>query len=248
MAADNSRAQDDASLSADMLHPAETQKASSLCALCNRPLTWPASASSCLHCMMRSVALDEEPFTASGQDEERRYSHFEITLAADGSLLELGRGAMGTTYRALDTVLQSPVALKVVRENVLDLPAVSTRFLREARSAARLRHPNVASVFHYGEQQGECFYAMELVEGETLEAQVQRDGSLSAEKVVEIGLQVARALSAAEAQGLVHRDLKPSNIMLVGGHPDGKPGEPLLVKVIDFGLAKALKSRCRHGG
>ncbi len=191
--------------------------------------------------MMRFVALDEELIAALGQDEERRYSHFEIALAADGSLLELGRGAMGTTYRALDTVLQSPVALKVVRENVSDLPAVSTRFLREARSAARLRHPNVASVFHYGEQHGECFYAMELVEGETLEAQVQRDGSLSAEKVLEIGLQVARALSAAEAQGLVHRDLKPSNIMLVGGHPDGKPGEPLLVKVIDFGLAKALK-------
>ena len=113
--------------------------------------------------------------------------------------------------------------------------------MREARAAARLRHPNVASVFHYGEQDGECFYAMELVEGETLEERVRRDGPLSVEAALEVGIQVARALVEAEAQGLVHRDLKPSNIMLVTTPTEGLAGgESLLVKVIDFGLAKGL--------
>jgi TolB-like protein len=105
--------------------------------------------------------------------------------------------------------------------------------LREARAAARLRHPNVASVFYYGvrKSDGQCFYAMELVEGETLEARVRRDGPLAAPVALEIVSQVARAMAAAEAQGLVHRDLKPANLMLAHG-PE------LTVKVIDFGLAK----------
>ena len=161
----------------------------------------------------------------------------------DGSLAELGHGSMGTTYRAVDTVLQSPVALKVIGRNVADSPEVRARFLREARTAAKLRHPNVASVFHYGEQEGECFYVMELVEGETLEERVRRTGPLSTESVLEIGVQVAHALEAAESQGLVHRDLKPSNLMLVRGRSAGdQAGGALLVKVIDFGLAKAVAS------
>ena len=123
----------------------------------------------------------DEPLANAGTGERRCYSHFEIVLAEDGTLAELGHGAMGTTYRALDTVLQSLVALKIIGKNVADSPAVRTRFLREARAAAKLRHPNVASVFHYGEQEGECFYVMELVEGETLEAAVRREGPLSAE-------------------------------------------------------------------
>ena len=192
--------------------------------------------------MMSLAAVDDAMDPASGPEEVRRYSHFEITLAADGSLAELGHGAMGTTYRALDTVLQSPVALKVIGRNVADSPEVRSRFLREARAAARLRHPNVASVFHYGEKEGECFYVMELVEGETLEARVRRDGPLPPALVIEIGVQVARALGAAETQGLVHRDLKPSNLMLVAAQKGkhDKPTEAMLVKVIDFGLAKAV--------
>jgi tetratricopeptide (TPR) repeat protein len=107
--------------------------------------------------------------------------------------------------------------------------------LREARAAARLHHPNVASVFYYGVRQsdGQCFYAMELVKGETLAARLRRAGPLAAPEALGIVTQVARALGAAEAQGVVHRDLKPSNLMLAEG-PD------LLVKVIDFGLAKAV--------
>ena len=215
-----------------------------ICARCHRPLTRPSTAGGCLHCIVDFVGLDEDSNFASattGSEEVRRYSHFEIALKADGTLAELGHGSMGTTYRAEDTVLHSPVALKVIGRNVADSPTVRARFLREARSAARLRHPNVATVFHYGEQEGECFYVMELVEGETLEERVRRAGPLPMQSVLEIGVQVARALEAAETQGLVHRDLKPSNLMLVGGQGgEGKPNAPLVVKVIDFGLAKAV--------
>jgi serine/threonine protein kinase/tetratricopeptide (TPR) repeat protein len=150
---------------------------------------------------------------------------------------------MGVTYLARDKVLRRRVALKVI-----DTPTVSThrdsqtareRFLREARAAAALRHPNVAAVYHFGAAPdvSRCFYAMELVEGETLETRVRRHGPLNPKVVVEIATQIAQALTAAAAQGLIHRDLKPGNIML-------KPGNAgvteLEVKIIDFGLAKAV--------
>ena len=213
-----------------------------LCARCHRPLTRPSTIGGCLHCIVNFVGLDEDPHVTSAPSdsaEVRRYSHFEIELEADGSLAELGHGAMGTTYRAVDTVLHSPVALKVIGRNVADSPAVRSRFLREARSAARLRHPNIASVFHYGEQEGECFYVMELVAGETLEERVRRDGPLSPSVALDITVQIAHALAAAEAQGIVHRDLKPSNVMLSAFGQKDVVGTPL-VKVIDFGLAKVV--------
>ena len=217
---------------------------STFCALCRQPLIQSSTTGGCLRCMAKLVwsEKDEALDTVGAMEELRRYLHFEIALRADGSLDELGHGAMGTTYRAMDTVLQSPVALKIIGRNVADSPAVRARFLREARVAAKLRHPNVASVFHYGEQQGECFLVMELVEGETLEERVRRDGPLPAPTVLEIGFQVACALTAAEAQHLVHRDIKPGNLMWVANPQLGKPDDPLLVKVIDFGLAKALTS------
>ena len=112
---------------------------------------------------------------------------------------------------------------------------VRARFLREARAAAGLRHPPVASVFFFGEraEDGQLFYAMELVEGETLHARGRRGGGLPSGRVLEIGAQVADALAAAAARGLTHRDLKPANLMLA-------EGEAVRVKIIDFGLAKAV--------
>ena len=182
-----------------------------------------------------------------------RYEHFEILRREDGSPWRLGRGAMGATYKALDTRLHHHVALKVISAELTGYPAARERFLREARTAARLHHPNVARVFHLGETAGgtEAFYAMEFVEGETLEARVRRAGPLSVWLVVEIGIEVARALVAACHQDLIHRDLKPANLMLVTaaeaatlaavGHESnhGEVGEAW-VKVIDFGLAKAV--------
>lgn len=162
-----------------------------------------------------------------------RFQHYEVGCREDGSLEELGRGAMGVTYRAVDTNLHCTVALKVISAAYLDSDLARQRFLREARAAAALRHPNVAEVFHFGETDGTCFYAMEFVAGETVEAMIRREGTIPLAAALDITLQVARALGAAEKQGLVHRDLKPANLMVVA-----ESDSESIVKVIDFGLAK----------
>ena len=165
--------------------------------------------------------------------EAVRFQHYEVGCREDGSLQELGRGAMGVTYRAVDTNLHCVVALKVISAAYLESDVARQRFLREARAAAALRHPNVAEVFHFGEADGTCFYAMEFVAGETVESMLRREGTIPVTTALDITLQVARALGAAEKQGLVHRDLKPANLMVVA-ESDSESN----VKVIDFGLAK----------
>jgi serine/threonine protein kinase len=164
-----------------------------------------------------------------------RYQQYELLRREDGSFWELGRGAMGVTYKAYDTNLRFPVALKVISSAYLGNDTARQRFLREARAAAALRHPNVASVFNLGEVQEKYFYVMEFIDGETLEARVKREGPLRPVEALNIALQVTRALAAAAKQQLVHRDLKPTNLMLIE-----EEGE-LTVKVIDFGLAKITK-------
>ena len=161
------------------------------------------------------------------------FDHYEVLTRDDGSLFELGRGAMGITYKAFDTSLRIPVALKVINATYLNSEVARQRFVREARSAAQLRHRNVASVFHLGTEGDTWFYAMEFIDGETLDALIKRQGPLSPVLALTITAQVARALNAAAQHGLVHRDIKPANLMLV--HED----DELVAKVIDFGLAKA---------
>ena len=191
---------------------------------------------------------DDEPSHGEPIVAERLYGHFTVERGLGGEPVELGRGAMGTTYKALDTILHLPVALKVISRNVAALPAARARFLREARIAARLHHPNVAGVTFYGEQAGECFYVMELVVGETLEQRVSRDGPLPPELALEIVAQVTHALAAAEGAGIVHRDLKPSNLMLAF-HPGEADGVACpLVKVIDFGLGKVVSAMSLEDG
>jgi TolB-like protein/tRNA A-37 threonylcarbamoyl transferase component Bud32 len=163
------------------------------------------------------------------------YSHFEVEIDDNGFPVGLGAGAMAVTYRARDTILNSTVALKVIGRKLAENPTARARFLREARAAAKIHHPNVARVSHYGEQDGECFYAMELVEGETLEARVQRDGPMPLPLALEVIQQTARGLAAAEACGVVHRDIKPSNLMI----ESAASGE-VLVKIIDYGVAKVI--------
>ena len=215
------------------------------CRKCGAPLQRVGHlAGQCVACLLE-LALDEEEVpTASAE----RFDHYQVATHTDGTPVELGRGAMGITFKASDTVLGNDVALKVIDARIAAHPEARERFLREARAAARLRHPNVASVFYYGmrKSDGQCFYAMELVEGETLEARLRRSGPLPPALALEVIAQVARALVAAEAQGLVHRDLKPANLMLV-------EGPELTVKVIDFGLAKAAatagsETDLTHGG
>jgi serine/threonine protein kinase len=142
---------------------------------------------------------------------------------------------MGVTYKALDVDLRCPVALKVISEKYLGDDSARLRFIREARAAASVRHPNVASVFHLGRTGQNYFYAMEFVEGETLETLIRRSGRFEVKLALEIATQVASGLAAVHKRKLVHRDIKPSNIM-VSFEDTGV----VIAKIIDLGLAKAV--------
>jgi len=191
-----------------------------------------------------------------------RFGVYEIDHREDGSLHELGRGAMGITYRATDTSLQRKVALKIIKTDIAERSAdARERFVREARAAAAFRHEHIATVYQFGMrlETGQYFYAMELIEGETLDERVRRAGPLDSRSTIGIAQQVTSALAAAEKHGLVHRDLKPANLMLVNADDPEvmksdqawskrsriralrKSGIPV-VKIIDFGLAKAFHS------
>jgi TolB-like protein/Tfp pilus assembly protein PilF/predicted Ser/Thr protein kinase len=207
----------------------------------------PSGGLGCMSCLLRAgIGSEEETLHDSMPDAvERglRFGVYEIDCREDGSLYELGRGAMGVTYRATDTSLQREVALKIIKTDVAERSAdARERFMREARAAASLRHENIATVYQFGMclETGQYFYAMELIEGETLEERVRRAGPLDARTTIDIARQVTSALAAAEKHGLVHRDLKPANLMLVS--PDGETSnnKKLVVKIIDFGLAKAF--------
>ena len=163
----------------------------------------------------------------------QRFEHYEVALGEDGRPLELGRGAMGITYKAVDVDLHCPVTVKVISERYLGDEAAQARFLREARAAASVRHPNVASVFHLGRKGRDYFYAMEFVEGETLDQLIKRSGRLEVKLALEITRQVASGLAAVHKKKLVHRDIKPSNIM-VSLEEEGA----VTAKIIDLGLAK----------
>src|SRR5262249_11741242 len=155
----------------------------------------------------------------------------ELLQAEDGRPIELGRGAMGVTYKAFDVDLQCPVTLKVISERYLGDESARLRFLSEARMAARLRHSNVASVLHLGRTGNSYFFAMEFVEGETLENLIKRSGRLEAKLALEIVTQVAAGLAAIHKQKLIHRDIKPSNIMV-----SLEEGGAVTAKIIDLGL------------
>src|SRR6202453_709356 len=175
-------------------------------------------------------------------------------------LEKIGAGGMGEVYRVLDTRLQREVALKLVSDSYLvadagsgsptplqahDTPAQATphsgshlsheRFLREARSAATLNHPNVCAIYDTGEQDGRPYLVMELLRGETLKRYLAQAGGmgLSAEEVVAFAQQAAAALAAAHAKGIIHRDIKPANLFVV----DALRGKHQ-IKILDFGLAK----------
>ena len=169
--------------------------------------------------------------------EAETYIQYEVQRREDGSLWELGRGAMGITYKAHDTTLRRTVALKVINSAYLGSEMAQERFLREARAAAALRHENVASVFYLGRAHERYFYTMEFVDGETVDAYVKRKGPLDPRQALNFARQVCSALAAADKQQLVHRDLKPSNLML----PYDEDGAQV-IKVIDFGLARSLKA------
>ncbi len=146
---------------------------------------------------------------------------------------EIGTGGMGTVYRAIHLGLERPVAVKIIKREFAADRDVADRFLREARTMAKLRHPYAAMIFDAGNlPDGRHFIIMEFVEGLTLSEALAREGPFSPERAVGIALQVCDVLEEAHALGIIHRDLKPSNIML------SERG----VRVLDFGVAKVLAS------
>ena len=172
---------------------------------------------------------------ADGGVDAQQFENYELMLDQDGRPVELGRGAMGITYKAFDLDLHCPVTLKVIGEKYLGNESARLRFLREARAAARVRHPNVASVFHLGRTGGNYFYAMEFVEGETLQSLIRRSGRLEVKLALEIVTQVACRFGGdtqAETRSPGYQTL---NIM-VSVEEDGS----VTAKIIDLGLAKPV--------
>jgi len=143
-------------------------------------------------------------------------------------LEKIAEGGMGVVYRAHDTTLGRNVALKLLPDELMSDSDRRRRFLREARTAAALNHPNICTIYEVGEDQGRTFIAMELVPGDTLAAKLIA-GPLPLPDLLRIAREVAEGLAEAHAHGIVHRDLKPQNLMVM---PDGR------VKILDFGLAK----------
>ncbi len=148
-------------------------------------------------------------------------SHYEITE-------KLGEGGMGVVYKALDTKLKRPVALKFLRADVVEDAEAKERFLREAQAAAALDHPNICTVYEIDEAEGQTFLAMAFVAGRTIKDKIS-DRPLKLDEVLGIATQTAEGLKAAHSKGVVHRDIKPANLMLT---------EEGQVKIMDFGLAQ----------
>ena len=188
-------------------------------------------------------SASEDTVKSTAEQVAQRFEHYELATGDDGKPVELGRGAMGVTYKALDVDLRCAVALKVISEKYLGDESARLRFLREARAAASVRHPNVASVFHLGRTGQNYFYAMEFVEGETLENLIRRSGRLEVKLALEIATQVAAGLAAIHEQNLVHRDIKPTNIMVRSENEGG-----VTAKIIDLGLAKTLDDSVSEAG
>ena len=144
----------------------------------------------------------------------------------------LGRGAMGVTYKAFDERLRVDVALKVIAPGQVHDAKAQALFLREARAAAQVHHPNVAGVVYLNDIPGDFFYAMEFVEGESLDTLIRRFRRLETKLALEITTQVAGGLAAIHGRNLVHRDIKPSNVMV------NLKDHSSVAKIIYLGLAK----------
>lgn len=186
--------------------------------------------------MIRDLSATWVP--AQGKDELGRIGNYRI-------LEVLGVGGMGGVFLAEDVQLKRRVALKLMLPRVIASAGAVERFLREARTAASLRHPKIVTIFQVGEHSGVPYLAMELLEGESLEDRLRREPLLPLSETIRIGRDIADGLHVAHRQGLVHRDIKPANVWLESSHPfpgEGDERVPPQVKLLDFGLARSLET------
>src|SRR5918911_1757071 len=167
-------------------------------------------------------------------------SHHDFTQVGKYQIIELiGEGAMGAVYRAVDPVLERPVAIKVMTDALARAPELHDRFLREAQAAGSLQHPNVITIYDFGEVDGHPFIAMELIEGADLETIVARHEPLTLEAKLDIAIDVLAGLDYAHKRGVVHRDIKPANIRIT---EEGR------AKLMDFGIAHLSSSNMTKTG
>ncbi len=171
-----------------------------------------------------------------GRDKNSEYDRL-IGETLDGRYYvqkKLGEGGMGVVFAVRHTVIERPLAIKVLKREVMRDPATVKRFIQEARAASRIGHPNIVDVTDFGNTaDGMTYQVMELIDGVTLKEVVKKTAPLPIERVIRIGLQIARALVAAHSKGIVHRDLKPENVFLIE-----REGRPDFVKIVYFGIAK----------
>jgi serine/threonine protein kinase len=213
-----------------------TPKDKQTCSICGTLI--PAGSGLCPVCALRraldsDIAGTEALLDPALSGPSFEFEHYEILTQEDGTPLELGRGAMGVTYKAFDVNLRRAVALKVINAKFVGDESANRRLVREARAAASVRHPNVASVFHLGKTSESYFYAMEFVDGESLDKVIRRSGRLEPATALKVTAQIAAGLEAIDKENLVHRDIKPSNIMV------SLDGDKIAqAKIIDLGLAK----------
>ncbi len=197
-----------------------------VCTTCSREIA--DGAAFCSHC--GSPNPDATPLAESDADALRR--RLQAALGADFTVeTMLGEGGFAVVFAVFDRKLSRRIAVKVLRPELTASRSSKQRFIREAESVARLNHPHILPIFFVGDAPGLVWFGMPLVDGETLDARLRRDGRLSETEAARIGAEVADALAEAHATGLVHRDIKPLNIMLHGSR--GR------VLVADFGIAKA---------
>src|SRR3954466_4411126 len=145
---------------------------------------------------------------------------------------EIGHGGMSTVYRAFDTVLERPVAIKLMPRDSASHSEQLERFRREARSVAQLNHPHIVTVIDAGEDEGTPYIVFEFVDGETLKERIRRCGRLAIPEAIAYAIEISRALGAAHERGIVHRDIKPQNVLI---DAEGS------AKVTDFGIARTLE-------